>query len=108
VVQSAAPEILDLYQDLMPQAHAAQIDHVPALAMQFSNDCSQIADVVESMAQSSTWDPSESVLKLRELSDMAFEKQMVRAIWHSTLPIRNVECQTLLFSPLNGVAFWKT
>jgi hypothetical protein len=93
-VQSAAPEILNLYQDLMPQAHAAQIDHVPALAMQFSNDCSQIADVVESMAQTSTWDPSESVLKLRELSDMAFEKQMVRVIWHSAIPIQNAELQT--------------
>jgi hypothetical protein len=62
----------------MPQAHAPQIDHVPALAMQFSNDCSQIADVVESMAQSSTWDPTISVMKLRELSVMAYEKQMVR------------------------------
>jgi hypothetical protein len=107
-VQSAAPEILNLYQDLMPQAHAAQIDHVPALAMQFSNDCSQIADVVESMAQTSTWDPSESVLKLRELSDMAFEKQMVRVIWHSAIPIRNAELQNFLTSQLNGVASWKT
>lgn len=61
----------------MPRAHAAQIDHVPALAMQFSNDCSQIADVVESMAQTCNWDPTDSVARLRELSDIAYEKQMV-------------------------------
>lgn len=76
-VQSVAPDILDLYGDLMPKAHAAQIDHVPALALQFSNDCSQIADVVESMAQTCNWNPTESVARLRELSDIAYEKQMV-------------------------------
>jgi hypothetical protein len=62
----------------MPKAHAAQIDHVPALAMQFSNDCLQIADVVESMAADSTWDPTPSTLELRRLSEKAYERQMVR------------------------------
>lgn len=76
-IQSVAAEILQLYGDLMPKAHAAQIDHVPALAMQFSNDCSQIADVVESMAQTSNWDPTDPVAELRELSEIAYEKQMV-------------------------------
>lgn len=80
VMQSTAPAIVDLFADLMPRAHAAQIDHVPALAMQFSNDCLQIADVVESMAQTSSWVPNESVERLRELSDIAFAKQVVRAI----------------------------
>lgn len=83
-MQSTAPAIVDLFADLMPRAHAAQIDHVPALAMQFSNDCLQIADVVESMAQTSSWVPTESVERLRHLSEMAYEKQLVRGA--NTLP----------------------
>ena len=75
----------------MPKAHAAQIDHVPALAMQFSNDCNQIADVVESMAQTSNWDPPDSVARLRELSEIAYEKQMV-----SPLAAQKRQCLTLL------------
>lgn len=72
-----APEILGLYGQLMPEAHASQIENVPALAMQFSNDCAHIAHVVESMALDTNWMPSEPMERLRGLGEAAYQKQIV-------------------------------
>ncbi|KAL7415552.1 hypothetical protein BDY24DRAFT_263485 [Mrakia frigida] len=40
----ALPDIFSLYRALMPVAHPAKIKEVPALAMQFVNDCAWLAE----------------------------------------------------------------
>ncbi len=43
ILQLGATETLDIYRALMPVVHVKEVEDVPALAMQFANDCEELA-----------------------------------------------------------------
>lgn len=77
VLRGAAVDGLDLYRALMPVVHAGQALEVPALAMQFHNDCAELARSVAQMKERYGWDGGECEQRLSALSDSTFERQMV-------------------------------
>lgn len=77
ILRGAAIDGLDLYRALMPVVHAGQALEVPALAMQFHNDCAELARRVAHLRERYDFDGEESEGRLLALSDSTFERQMV-------------------------------
>jgi hypothetical protein len=83
LLEAGATETLDIYRALMPVVHVKEVDDVPALAMQFANDCEELAVRARDLkARQPTWNSKSAEERLLTLSKSVQEKQIV-----STFPM---------------------
>lgn len=86
LLQNAAAEGLDLYRALMPVVHAGQVRDIPALAMQFHNDCRELALKAVELEEQYRWDSKDCASKLEALANFTFDNQ-IRMQEHALLEL---------------------
>ena len=77
----AIPDIFSLYRALMPVAHPAKIRDVPALAMQFANDCEWLAGEAGRLEG----EGASGQVKMREMGERWFGLEVVSLKSHLVL-----------------------
>jgi hypothetical protein len=66
----------------MPVVHVKEVEDVPALAIQFANDCEELAiQATELKAQYAAWNTKSAEDRLLTLSQTVQEKQIVSFPW---------------------------
>ena len=91
VFQTAAPylvqsftALLDLYRAVLPVQHASLVSTVPALGMQFANDCDWIAAAIADRARAADDEVALTAAELRECALRVRMQQMVRSTGSKT------------------------
>jgi hypothetical protein len=77
ILQLAATESLDIYRALMPVVHAKEVEDVPALAMQFANDCEELALHAKELQAKFGWNAKGAESRLEALSKTVQDRQIV-------------------------------